>query len=567
MPYWQFLDNYNNDDSGRIWIGWDPSIAKLSVLHSASHCIFVLVDSVQVFSFVATFVYGDNNNLNRRSLWEDIYFLPPGISDHSLGVASIFEKRKHGTPSFRFFNFMTEEHDFLDLVRKVWISKVRGNPMFIFMTKLRKVKAPIIEWKRLRFKNLYEHVMEAKTEMISVQQQVQVSLLCHILVRKEKEAMQHYEKVARYEESKKKQRSRVHWIEWLDLGDSNTHFFHNSLKERRFRNNIPGLTSRDGDVLVDDKETKLWNVFSLFSELYDEKGVVNVELIEELYFDKMINEESKNDLIKPVSRDEVVASLSSIGSGKASGPDGFSSYFFKVCWNIIGDDFVATIQNVFKSSKLLKEVKRISIQYNIMLAHEIVMNYHRSSGSPRCAMKIDLRKAYDTVSWNVVSTTMRKTGFPDLFNGWVEQCVTYPKFSILINGSPYGSLVLIDNVIVFFKGTSQVVVSLKIGIVDFGDCSGLHMNQHKTSLFAFVVADRILQDILSIMDSQENKLPVNGGGLGVRDVEINNVSANLRRLWDLLSDKDSIWNDWVKKNLIKGKDIWSLAIPQDASWC
>lgn len=166
--------------------------------------------------------------------------------------------------------------------------------------------------------------------------------------------VQHYAKVARYEESMKKQISRV---QWLDLGDSNTHFFRNYLKERRSMNIILSLTSREDNVPVDDREIALECIY-FFSELYDEQGVVdtNVDLIEDLHFDKVITEDSKLDLIKPVSRDEVVASLSSIGSNKASGPDGFSSHSFKFCWTVIGDDFVDAIQNVFKISRLLKEV-------------------------------------------------------------------------------------------------------------------------------------------------------------------------------------------------------------------
>lgn len=39
------------------------------------------------------------------------------------------------------------------------------------------------------------------------------------------------------------------------------------------------------------------------------------------------------------------------------------------------------------------------IQDNILLAHELVNSYHRNNGSPRCAVKIDLKKAYDTVRW------------------------------------------------------------------------------------------------------------------------------------------------------------------------
>lgn len=34
---------------------------------------------------------------------------------------------------------------------------------------------------------------------------------------------------------------------------------------------------------------------------------------------------------------------------------------------------------------------------NIILAHEVVKDYHRPTGKPRCAIKIDLKKAFDSI--------------------------------------------------------------------------------------------------------------------------------------------------------------------------
>jgi hypothetical protein len=36
-----------------------------------------------------------------------------------------------------------------------------------------------------------------------------------------------------------------------------------------------------------------------------------------------------------------------------------------------------------------------SISENVLLAQEIVRNYHKDKGKPRCTLKIDLMKAYD----------------------------------------------------------------------------------------------------------------------------------------------------------------------------
>ncbi|XP_026443283.1 uncharacterized protein LOC113343248 [Papaver somniferum] len=186
-------------------------------------------------------------------------------------------------------------------------------------------------------------------------------------------------------------------------------------------------------------------------------------------------------------------------------------YFFKSAWSVVGDDFVAVITIFFKTGKLLKEVnstlitlvakcdnasnvfdfrpmfccnviykcltKKISsrmkfilkglisssqfafisgrsIQDNILLAHEIVRNYHKSGGSPRCALKIDLQKAYDTVSWDAIAVVMRKFGFPERFFDWVMQQVLAGNYGLhpKCKGTNLTHLCFADDILVFFKG-------------------------------------------------------------------------------------------------------------------
>lgn len=136
-------------------------------------------------------------------------FLEAGVSDHSSMIVSIYENRHHGPPPFKFFNFMIEEADFLEMVRSVWDVPVRGNPMFVFVTKLKKVKSRIILWKKERFKNILTQVECAKLELKAIQHHIQKDTLCVESAQKEKVAIKHYAKVTRYEESVAKQKSRV----------------------------------------------------------------------------------------------------------------------------------------------------------------------------------------------------------------------------------------------------------------------------------------------------------------------------------------------------------------------
>lgn len=57
-------------------------------------------------------------------------------------------------------------------------------------------------------------------------------------------------------------------------------------------------------------------------------------------------------------------------------------------------------------------------------------------------LKIDLKKAYDSLEWSFMESVMCEIGFPTKFAGWLMACVTLVSFYILINGipcKPFGS--------------------------------------------------------------------------------------------------------------------------------
>lgn len=55
-------------------------------------------------------------------------------------------------------------------------------------------------------------------------------------------------------------------------------------------------------------------------------------------------------------------------------------------------------------------------------------------GSPRCAITVELQKAYDTVQWQFLFDVLRAMHFPELVIGWIKECVCTAHFSISMNG-------------------------------------------------------------------------------------------------------------------------------------
>ena len=79
-----------------------------------------------------------------------------------------------------------------------------------------------------------------------------------------------------------------------------------------------------------------------------------------------------------------------------------------------------------------------SIVDNVLLAQDMVRGYARSTLSPRCAIKVDLQKAFDSLNWDFILEILAVMHFPDQFIGWIKGCLTTSKFSISLNGRLVG---------------------------------------------------------------------------------------------------------------------------------
>lgn len=83
-------------------------------------------------------------------------------------------------------------------------------------------------------------------------------------------------------------------------------------------------------------------------------------------------------------------------------------------------------------------VKGRNISDNILLAQELFRGYSRENGTPKCALKIDLYKAFDSISWEFLIQAMHRVGFPTSFTNLVSACISTPMYSVKINGAIHG---------------------------------------------------------------------------------------------------------------------------------
>ena len=75
------------------------------------------------------------------------------------------------------------------------------------------------------------------------------------------------------------------------------------------------------------------------------------------------------------------------------------------------DELVGPHQSAF--------IKGRNISENILLAHELVRNFHRDKGTPKFCAKLDIRKVYDSVPWDAVLNTLESLKFPSIWVRWI----------------------------------------------------------------------------------------------------------------------------------------------------
>ncbi|GJV05010.1 hypothetical protein Tco_1338579 [Tanacetum coccineum] len=526
---------------------------------------------------------------NEKFAGSHAIFKPYRISDHAPSVLRIPTVTKPKPKPFKFYNLITCNENFKKVVMDGWSMQISGFHMFRVAKKLKLLKKPLR-------KLLYDKAIREEEAMV-------LAAFNEACIMKEKFLKQ------------------IAKIDWLREGDSNSAYFQKSGEESsKIFLGQPGSTTGFCD-----------------NDLFQNSLEENVAL----------------EMTRMVTREEVKSALFSMGNEKSPGPDGFSAAFFKEAWDIVADDFVAAVCEFFTNGKILRELNHTiialipkvssptrvndyrmlsccnvifkciskiianrikeslkvlvspnqsafvlgrSIADNILLTQELMHNYHLDRGPPRCAFKVDIQKAYDTVDWGFLKNILAGFGFHTRMIGWIMECVTTTSFSVCINGSLHGffkgkrglrqgdplspylftlvmeiltlmlqrgvrnansftyhrycsrmeliNLCFADDLFLFAHGDTDSVRVIKEALVEFKEASGLVSSLPKSKAYFCNVINFTKLAILQILTFEEGCLPVKY--LGVPLVTSRLVFRDCK---ELIEKVQARVDDWKNKFL------------------
>lgn len=80
-------------------------------------------------------------------------------------------------------------------------------------------------------------------------------------------------------------------------------------------------------------------------------------------------------------------------------------------------------------------IKKRSIHDNFMYVRNLARRFHRTK-SPTLLLKLDIKKAFDSVRWDYLMDLLRHLGFPSHFRDWVSTLLSTASSRVLLNGIP-----------------------------------------------------------------------------------------------------------------------------------
>ncbi|XP_074265959.1 uncharacterized protein LOC141588414 [Silene latifolia] len=335
------------------------------------------------------------------------------------------------------------------------------------------------------------------------------------------------------------------------------------------------------------------------------------------------------------TEEDVRNALFSIPDDKSPGPDGYTSCFFKGkllkqlnCTTLVlipkvenpnsVKEFrpIACCNTIYKIiSKLLCDrmscvlgkiispnqcafIKGRSILGNILIIQDLVRLYTRNSVSPRCLMKVDLRKAYDSIEWlhglfnGKRGLGQRDPMSPLLFTLCREYLSRLLKLVSQMHGFQFHPLckslklthlMFADDLLIFCKGDVRTIFIVMEAFKRFSNVSGLNINSDKSDFYSNGMSPALVQKVLHGTGFKSGDLPFRIQalymnfiwegedkyskaplvawnvlcpgkeyvGLGIIDSKLWNVEAIGKLVWWLASKQDQLWIKWVNNIYIK----------------
>nr|GEY00857.1 RNA-directed DNA polymerase, eukaryota, reverse transcriptase zinc-binding domain protein [Tanacetum cinerariifolium] len=369
------------------------------------------------------------------------------------------------------------------------------------MNKLKNLKEKIRIWARLHKESLNIRKSILKAELADLDGVIDKGEGSDVDGHQRREVVRLIQEVEKVDAMEVAQKAK---IKWSIEGDENSKYYH------------------DG-IWMESPHLVKHEFFEHFKNRFEKPNKSRILL--ERDFVKRISLEQNDDLEREVSNEEIKRAIWDCGIDKAPGPDGFTYFFYRRYWDIIGNDVVDAVKWFICMERFRKENKKK--QYMIF--------------------KVDFEKAYDSVRWDFIDDILRRFSFEEkwcLFNG------------IKLDSSLQISHLFYADDVIFMGQWSQCNIDTIIRVLDmFYRSSGLRINVNKSNLMGiFVDSNKVKHAAAKI-----GAIPIYHMSIFKVPMKVLQNIESIRARFFNDADVNSKKPSWVRwKSVLAAKDVGGL---------
>ncbi|XP_074313628.1 uncharacterized protein LOC141648812 [Silene latifolia] len=309
---------------------------------------------------------------------------------------------------------------------------VAGTAMYQVVRKLKLLKPALKSLNKELFSDIERNADVAFKLLTDCQVQLQHDTTNVSLMDQEKQLRESYMLFTGAREDFLKQKAKC---DWAKDGDSNCEMFHQAIRKRRLHNKVLHIENSRG-VQCNNPVDILQAFVDYYQELLGSNAqtsdfykhiVTQGELVECVDWDRMCRISSEEDDVYAVVKDSfehsklltqlncttlvLLPKVENPKSVKEFRPIACCNTLYKIISKLLCERLSDVLGQII-SPTLCAFIKGRSILGNILISQDLVRLYTRKCVSPRCLMKVDLRKAYDSIEWIFVEQMMNALNFP-----------------------------------------------------------------------------------------------------------------------------------------------------------
>ncbi|CAL0326169.1 unnamed protein product [Lupinus luteus] len=480
-----------------------------------------------------------------------VFTLPRYGSDHHPLILNSSMNSSIKSSHFRFHRMWLLHPALKEVVQNSCSSEVVGCPMFILSQNLRNLKATLRTWNKQVFGDIHTRVKNALARVDSIQNSINDLGQSEALLIQEEEAQKDLLLVLKLEEEFWREKSRINWHL---KGDRNTKYFQRIAKIKHATKSLTFL--REGDNILLSQHQISSHVLSYFTNLYASNNVISqsncinsaipnlvsqmdnnlissipsAEEIKSAEFWDIIANDVCNSVMQFFTQSWILPNLNSnsvVLVPKFPGADriedfrpiALANFQFKIITKVLADR-LALIAPKIVSSQQRGFIKGRQIHDCICIASEAINLLDHKSFGGNLAIKLDIKKAFDTIDWQFLMDTLKAYGFCDTFINWIKVILNSAKLSICVNGESVGFFGCKRGVrqgdpyhlcsfVLLKMGLKRDLMALKNLFIDYAMRSGQNLSLSKCKFYSTTQSHRKIAHFTSWLGFGAAQLPFN----------------------------------------------------------